>query len=98
MPTGSVPTDATQKPAEQVNPAAVPVPVHAVPIVGVTQLAPLQYSEPDTLPVPVHAPPTTAIPPPEVTQNPAEQVNPATVDVPTHAVATAGVIQLAPLQ
>jgi hypothetical protein len=42
VPTGKV-VDAIQDPdAEQVNPPAVPVPVHAVPMVGVLQLAPLQ--------------------------------------------------------
>ena len=87
----------TQTPAEQVKPATVDVPVHAMPTAGVFQVAPLQYSDPDTLPAVVHAPPATALPPPLV-QNPAVQVKPATVEVPVHAVPTAGVIQVAPLQ
>jgi hypothetical protein len=57
VPTGKV-VDATQDPdAEQVNPPAVPVPVHAVPMVGVLQVAPLQYRVPDTLPAPEQVPP-----------------------------------------
>lgn len=81
----------------------MPVPVHDIAKVGATQLAPLQYKLPDTLPAPEHVPPraatdATAAPLPEVTQNPAVQVKPATVEVPVQTVPTVGVIQVAPLQ
>lgn len=103
VPTGNA-VDATHIPLpEQVKPPAVPVPVHGVPIAGVIQIEPLQYSDPDTLPVPVQAPPETAlakatVPLPVVTQTLAVQVNPATVDVPIHALPTVGTPQVAPLQ
>ena len=52
------------------------------------------------VPAPLQAPPTTGVPevPVPVIQMPPEQVKPATDDEPVHAVPTAGVIQVAPLQ
>jgi hypothetical protein len=91
--------DTVQKPAVQVNPPALPVPLQGVPIVGVTQVAPLQYSDPDMLPAPLQAPPNTVPPPPEDTdQKPAAQVNPPALADPVHGVPIIGVTQVAPLQ
>ena len=64
VPNTAPPPPEVQNPLEQVKPPALPAPVQGVPIVGVTQVAPLQYKVPDTLPAPVHAPPQTAEPPP----------------------------------
>lgn len=73
-----------QTPPEQVKPPAVPVPIHAEPIVGVIHVAPLQYNDPDTLPAPEHAPPQTAAV--LDVQTPPEQVKvPTTIPVAAHA-------------
>lgn len=93
----AVPDEVAQNPATQEKPATVDAPIHALPTVGVIQVAPSQYSDPDTLPGPMHAMPKVAVPAPGV-QVPNVQVKPPTVDDPTHAVLAAGVLQIAPSQ
>lgn len=90
--------DIVHIPPEQVSaPITKPVVVHGVATTGFTQVAPLQYIPPEITFTPVQAAPTTGAFV-FIAHIPAVHVKAPTVIVPVHGVATAGAVQLAPLQ
>lgn len=78
-------------------PITKPDVVHGVATTGVTQVAPLQYIPPEITFTPVQAAPATGVFV-FIAHIPAVQMNPPTLIVPVHGVASTGTVQLAPLQ